>query len=452
LWNKEEPPKSVLKLYTTMAAAARDALASEASGQRVNSRVAEEGDIANRFFVVSSYLSTATVLYKRGGFSAADIARLRDHTRAMSFDEIYYPGFEYDTSQTAKVLDDYQRQIFFDASDQLSPKDDDEPKEGEAAPPMEAPPGAGDKGGGGSGNAVPATTMGQLAWHHLVHGGWDEIADRYIFDTRMLTNNRPYFAAYVKPGDLPRVTDRLELLQDEWGYLLLWATLFIACAAALSLVLIPLVFGWRTIFSHNPGKFRTIIYFACLGAGYIMVEVGLISDFVLALSNATVSASVLITGMLVFSGLGAFASERFLGRARRVMPPIFITISALLIGYGLLLDRVLDLIGTLPYVLRLICCFALIFPPAFLMGFPMPTAMTTLARLGKDHMFLWAWGINGCFSVIGAAIVPIISTSFGLNAVLIAAGCAYLLAIPAFFAVLLPLKQTPAAVAAPAPA
>ena len=50
-----------------------------------------------------------------------------------------------------------------------------------------------------------------------------------MFDTRLLTNNRPYFAAYVKPGDLLRVTDRLELLQDEWGYLLLWATLGIAC-------------------------------------------------------------------------------------------------------------------------------------------------------------------------------------------------------------------------------
>ena len=33
-------------------------------------------------------------------------------------------------------------------------------------------------------------------------------------------------------------------------------------------------------------------------------------------------------------------------------------------------------------------------------------------------MFLWAWGINGCFSVIGAAVVPIIATSFGLSAVL----------------------------------
>ena len=444
LWNKEEPPKSVLKLYATMATAARDA---------------DDGDIADRFFVVASYLSTATVLYKRGGFTAADIGKLREHTRAMSFDEIYYPGFKYDSSQTAKVLDDYTRQIFSDTDSQGDSKDElkDDPQDdlkqsppSDGAPPTEAS--ASEREPDKQTTAVPATIMGQLAWHHLVHGGWDEIADRYVFDTRPLTNARPYFAAYVKPGDLPRVTDRLELLQDEWGYLLLWATLAIACVAALSLVLIPLVFGWRTIFSHNPGKFRTIVYFACLGAGYIMVEVGLISDFMLALSNATVSASVLITGMLVFSGLGAFASERFLPRARSLMPMIFVAIGALLIGYGAFLDRVLDLIGTLPYALRLIFCFALIFPPAFLMGFPMPTAMTLLARLGKDHMFLWAWGINGCFSVIGAAAVPIVATLFGLGAVLMIAGGAYLVAIPAFFAVLLPLRHTAAPLPARAPA
>ena len=260
-----------------------------------------------------------------------------------------------------------------------------------------------------------------------------------MFDTRLLTNDRPYFAAYVKPGDLPRVTDRLELLQDEWGFLLVWATLGIACIAALSLVLLPLAFGWRTIFSRNPGKFRTIVYFACLGAGYIMVEVGLISKFIQALSNATVSASVLITGMLVCSGLGSLVSERYFDRARTIMPRIFLAIGALLIGYGLALDSVLDWIGTFPYALRLLFCFVLIFPPAFLMGFPMPIAMTWLSRLGKDHMFLWAWGINGCFSVVGAALVPVIATSFGLAAVLIFSGCAYLLAIFGFFAVLLPL-------------
>jgi spermidine synthase len=413
LWNKEEPPKSALKLYATMAAAAREL---------------DPARLAESFFVASSYLSTATILYKRGGFTAAEIDKLRAHTRAMSFDEIYSKGFAYDDTQTARVLDDYRKQIFA-TGEETEPAED--------APAGAAPP---------EQTAVPATTMGQLAWNRLINGGWDEIADAYVFDSRLLTNNRPYFAAYVKLGDLHRVTDRLELLQDEWGYLLIWATLAIACLTSLSLVILPVIFGWRTIFSHNLGKFRTIIYFACLGAGYIMVEVGLISEFILALSNATVSASILITGMLVFSGAGSFVSERFLDRAREVMPKVFIAIGAILIGYGLMLDRVLDVIGTFPYLLRLLLCFVLVFPPAFLMGFPMPTAMTTLSRLGKHHMFLWAWGINGCFSVIGAALVPIVATSFGLTAVLWVAAVAYLIAIPAFFAILLPLKPGHAAV------
>src|SRR5258708_20245986 len=125
------------------------------------------------------------------------------------------------------------------------------------------------------------------------------------------------------------------------------------------------------------------------------------------------------------------------------MPRIFVAIGVILIGYGLFLDHALDRIGTLPYLLRLVFSFALIFPPAFLMGFPMPTAMTSLARLGKDHMFLWAWGINGCFSAIGAAMVPLIASSFGLSALLIIAGCAYPLAPPAFFPRPPPPRPTP---------
>jgi hypothetical protein len=55
--------------------------------------------------------------------------------------------------------------------------------------------------------------------------------------------------------------------------------------------------------------------------------------------------------------------------------------------------------------------------------------MTTLARLGRDRAFIWAWGINGCFSVVGAAAVPIVATWFGLNAVLAIAAGAYLVAV-----------------------
>ena len=77
LWNKEEPPKSVLKLYATMAAAAR---------------AVDPQHLADSFFVVSSYLSTATVLYKNGGFTPDEIAKLRKHTRRHVVRRDLLPG------------------------------------------------------------------------------------------------------------------------------------------------------------------------------------------------------------------------------------------------------------------------------------------------------------------------------------------------------------------------
>lgn len=403
LWNKEEPPKSILRLYATMAAAAR------ANG---------DTDISRNFFVTSSYLSTVTVLYKRGGFSDEDVKTLRAHTSAMSFDEIYSPGIAVDLKAADHVYADFRSSIFG-----LEAGAADTSKDMPAGPEI-----------------VPATVLGQLAWQSLIRNDWETFGRRYLFDVRPLTNVRPYFAAYVHPGDLTRITDRLELFQDEWGYLLLWATLAIAVVAGAVVIAIPVVFGWRTTFSRYPGKAQTILYFACLGFGYITVEVGLIAQFIQALSNGTVSASVLITGMLVFSGLGSFVSERYAARARAVLPRVALAIGALLLGYSVFLNPVLNAIGGLPYALRLICCFVLIAPPAFLMGFPMATGMGALTRLKKEEMFLWAWGVNGCFSVIGAAIVPIVATAFGLTAVIASAGVAYLLTIPAFFGLLKPAR------------
>ena len=414
IWNKEEPPKSVLRLYRTLAEA---------------SRALDGADLARNFFVASSYLSTATVLYKRGGFSEGEIKALKAHTHAMSFDEIYSPGLFYDGAENARVLSGYVAQ--FSAAPQNGPPStqSDDPTAPVDDGTQPAPGAKADDG------VLPSTLMGRMLWAALIKGDAREISERYVFDIQKLTNDHPYFTGYVKTRDLPAImaeADRLEPLQDEWGYLLIWATLGIACVTAAVLLVIPLVFGWRSMFSKTPGKARTVLYFGCLGAGYIMVEVGLIAHFVMALGNPTVSATILITGMLVFSGLGALVSERVLPIMKTFMPVLFVVVAALLLGYGLFLDRALDAIGAYAYAERLILCFLFIAPPAFLMGFPMSVAMTILGRLGKEHMFIWAWGVNGCFSVIGAAAAPVLATQFGLASVIEVAALAYFLAWPAF--------------------
>jgi spermidine synthase len=411
VWNKEEPPKSVLKLYAAIGQAAQ---------------AISRTPIAGSFFVAASYLSTTTVLYRKGGFTAEDLKKLTSYTGDMSFDVIYAPGFHFDTAKAASVLSDYHRMIFGTSARAVS-------NPGATAPSTDEAAVAQGSGSIPSTQPLPSTLTDQLAWRDLVANRWRDFADHYVFDSRPLTDDRPYFAGYVKFGDLIPALSQVDQLQDDWGYLTIWVTLAVAFAAAVLLVLSPVLLRWRLAFSRQPGKIGAVIYFACLGLGYMMVEIALLARFVLPLENATVSAATVIAGMLVFSGLGSFAAERIRQGVHLALPLILGAIAVLLFLYGVALVPPLQWIGAQPYAARVTFSLALIAPPAFLMGFPMPSAMALLAKQGKSSLFIWAWGINGCCSVLGAAAAPILAVQMGLSFVLGASACGYLMAIPAFF-------------------
>ena len=119
LWNKEEPPKSVLKLYATMVAAARDV-----DGRQHRATISTSPRPTSRPRPCS---------YKRGGFTPEEIAKLNAHTKAMSFDAIYYPGIKVDTADLPQILQDYHDQFFFEGT----PADPTAPSEKE---PNDKPP------------------------------------------------------------------------------------------------------------------------------------------------------------------------------------------------------------------------------------------------------------------------------------------------------------------------
>ncbi|MEO6298428.1 MAG: hypothetical protein ABIV25_00385 [Paracoccaceae bacterium] len=405
IWNKEEPPKSVLKFYATVAAAARLVGA----------------DPAKSFFVSESYLSTTTVLFKDGGLTTDDVAALSKQTTDLSFDEVYSPGFAFYPAAADGILTQYRASVFGDGT---TPAGDSATADSTTSDmPID-----------GAASDVPSTTLARLFWQDLIHGQAENVAGRYVFDNSPLTNDRPYFAAYVRPQDLALTLDRLDILQDDWGYLLLWATLAIAGIAAIALILLPLLLGGQALREQITTAPAAILYFGCLGLGYITVEVGLISDFSRALTNPTISAAIVISGMLVFSGVGSLVSERLPGTARRSLPLLLLAIATVLAVAAAGISPILDAIGTWSYTLRALLCLGLTAPAAFLMGFPMATALNWLARNGQDRLFVWAWGINGCTSVVGAAAVPLIAVTTGLSSVLLLAASAYLLSIPAFLA------------------
>jgi hypothetical protein len=72
------------------------------------------------------------------------------------------------------------------------------------------------------------------------------------------------------------------------------------------------------------------------------------------------------------------------------------------------------------------------------MGFPFALGMTTLSMLRKEHFFVWAWGINGSFSVVGSTLVPLLSVTFGISSVIWVSAAIYLAAIPCFLRLRIP--------------
>ena len=389
IWNKEDPPKSTLRVMATAIAAARE------TGNQ---------DISRNFFIAHTYLSTLTLLYKRDGFSPADLEALSKYCRQMSFEIVHSPDIVRPHPDRAAVYEAY-RNVYFASN---KPEN----------------------------NAVVNVTVGNLyaiVADSLIQGDVDSVEKEYVFNIRPLTNNRPYLSGFIKPGDLLHFFQQLDTISDEWGYLLLWAILFQAILLGIVLMILPMIFGWRSLFSRQPGKVGLIIYFICLGIGYVAIEIGLIGKYVLVLSNPTISATVMITGLLIFSGLGSLVSTRYVDRAR---PTVAIACGVIVLGvlfHALFADRIFTLLAGQPYPLRIFISLLMLMPMAFFMGFPFALGMSALSRSGREHFFVWAWGINGSFSVAGGVLAPVLSVLLGISASLLISAALYLAAVPALY-------------------
>jgi len=136
------------------------------------------------------------------------------------------------------------------------------------------------------------------------------------------------------------------------------------------------------------------LYFPFIGAGYILIEVGLIQKFVLFLSHPTYALAVVIFSLLTSSGLGSFASRRLLGRDEgRLIKALGCV--------ALLVSGLLSTLVWLPLSLKIAITVALLSPLGFVMGMPFPTG---LRRLEEWHApsVRWAWSLNAAASVLGS--------------------------------------------------
>ena len=249
----------------------------------------------------------------------------------------------------------------------------------------------------------------------------------YQFDVRPVSDDRPFFFYTVQPGDLWRfvlhashgsadykVNEALPVLFE------LVAISLVATVVILSLP--PLVLGHRL--PQEKGSIRALLFFLCIGAGYILIQVALIQKFVLFLGHPTYALTVIIFSMLLSSGFGSFTSRRLIhaepGRLRRVL----LVIAAAIVLLSLIVTPVTEGGVALPFPLKVMISVLLISPVGFAMGMPFPTGLTLLERVSPKSV-RWAWAINAASSVLGSAAAMFLAIYLGLQLTLIIGGLMY---------------------------
>ena len=366
------PPRDGLKLFATAVEALR------------HRGVAQP---AERLAMIRGW-STSTLLIKNNPFTSREIESLIRFSQERAFDTVYFPGISPSEVNHYNILSE------------------------------------------------PYFYQGAVA---LLGEQPELFYQRYKFDIRPATDDRPYFFNFFKWSTLPELLaiyrqGGFSLL--ELGYPVLVLTLLQALAASLVLILLPLQFLTR-----NKGPvaksytWRTMAFFTAIGLAYLFVEIAFIQKFTLFLAHPIFAVTLVLCGFLVFSGIGSHYAGRLLqaGRGRPLLPAT-LAITLFAMSYLWLLPHLLPWLSTLPDPAKAVIALLLIAPLAFCMGMPFPVGLTQVAR-HAPALLPWAWGVNGCASLLSAILATLLAVHFGFNWVIVGAVLLYA------GAALLPLKE-----------
>jgi hypothetical protein len=228
----------------------------------------------------------------------------------------------------------------------------------------------------------------------------------------------------------------------EMGYVFILATLVQAVLASTVLILLPLLFLRRVhgnAFQTKtlPGAmelFGTLFYFACIGLAFMFLEMALLPKFTLLLSHPVYSAAVVLSTVLVFAGCGSLSVRRFQRMGHWFLWIAVLGVSLWVAFHGIAGDRLFYKAMGWSFGARIVLSVLLLSLVSFFLGWPFPSGLRVMAKQFPS-LVPWAWGINGCASVIGAVLGKCLVVSIGFRLLMFSACILYFLATVIFYAV-----------------
>jgi Spermine/spermidine synthase domain len=341
--------------------------------------------------------NVATLLLKKSPFSAGEIALLRSVAERLGFDVLYAPSPNASQSDPALKpsgpLSD-QHQVTRPAEDVW----------------------------------VDGAATGDYA-RLITAADRQQFYAAYRADIQPTTDDRPFFFHTTKIRDQFEVAFGQKMLFGN-GLSALMTLLGISTALVVLFVIGPLVIVGRGQ-ARPQGWLAWLVYFGALGAGFMLIEVSVLQNFVLLLGHPVYSLTVTLFSLLLGTGLGAAWSRRLDETSLRRSGAIgVVTVALIALAFIVIAAPVVN--WAIPFTrgARMLVAVAMLVPIGVTLGIPMPTGLRLLS-LRAPQMLAWAWGINGALSVLGATLAIFIAMNWGFRVTLVTAAGTYLVGLAA---------------------
>jgi spermidine synthase len=172
------------------------------------------------------------------------------------------------------------------------------------------------------------------------------------------------------------------------------------------------------------GKGHSLVYFSCLGAGFILIELVFIQIFMKLIGYPLYTYSTIVFALLIAAGIGSAFSGRLGITVQNRWTIPFIGILICSVGLLAAYDSYFALFMQSSTIIRILAAIALIFPLGFFLGMPFPLGILALEHQPNGSI-AWAWAMNGLFTVIGGLASVLLSIQWGFTVTIAIAICIY---------------------------
>ncbi len=222
---------------------------------------------------------------------------------------------------------------------------------------------------------------------------------------RAPTDNQPFFFHVVPIFSSISLASFKDYAYNEIAVLTLRNTIKLVSALTFLFFFLPF-FLFPKGREKGPGFWRGSFYFTSIGLAFMLIEMPWIQRFILYLGHPSHALTAVLTSLLLGAGAGSLMSTRIpLLWLQRAGFSAALVLGLLNLGMGGIFRATLGW----DFPLRIAVTFAMILPPAFLMGLFLPLG---LLRFGEDHK-AWFWALNGTASVLASVFSLALSMEFG---------------------------------------